>query len=582
MPTTRVLAGAAALALLVPSPARADLVRIIDGKTIEGKATLSSKKWTVKLWKGKSVTFAESEVKFVEKGECSWEAAARMAKEIPADASDALYVEKHLEIARYLKDRRQYSADMAELEMKEYEAVLKKAPEHDEARTGLGHVKWGQWWFKNEKERDSFRKGAPPAQMEPLGFQKYKKTGMWESKEDVEAMDAGKVKYKGKWLTEDEKKAAQGYVKDDKGAWVLARDLQARKTTEEVEKQLGKKPETVTSSTHFLIVSWLNAGETAGLKALFEKTYEEHRRTLGVPVPKEEDGEDDMFPEPITVYMLVDGDLKDKWVDTYGKGQGWNDAQVEFYKKGGGWHSMSPAPYMLSSGKKAEKNRARDTDGDLEVARSNHTSQIGRLILDRLRGGGQPAWLMEGNAFLAEIRANESAECCYVGMTQYREQTPPKEGSKAKYFDYMKKQLGSSLDRPFRQLLTLELNYLDWSDAVKSWSLLEFLAATNPAALNKLVTLPMGDVEEILPAHVDAAIKAMVPKDPAAAPIKKDEGAPPTAPIKVRGPGAMAVSPGSKEERAVNGARGEALLLAATGKDIEVLEAEWKAWILKK
>jgi hypothetical protein len=53
--------------------------------------------------------------------------------------------------------------------------------------------------------------------MEPLGYVKYRKTGMWEVKEDVEAMDAGKIRFKGKWMTEDEKKAAQGYVKDEKG-----------------------------------------------------------------------------------------------------------------------------------------------------------------------------------------------------------------------------------------------------------------------------------------------------------------------------------------------------------------------------
>ena len=119
------LAGAFAALLLSVPPARADLVMLHDGKVVEGKAALSSKKWTVKGFKGKSTTYAESEVKFVEKGECSWDAAARMAKEIPGDASDDLFVKGHLEIARYLKERRQYSPEMSELEAKEYEAVIK-------------------------------------------------------------------------------------------------------------------------------------------------------------------------------------------------------------------------------------------------------------------------------------------------------------------------------------------------------------------------------------------------------------------------------------------------------------------------
>jgi hypothetical protein len=582
------LAGAAAGLLLAVPPARADLVLLHDGKTVEGKATLSSKKWTVKGYKGKSTTYAESEVKFREPGECTWDVAARMVKEIPADASDELFVAEHLKVARYLKERRVYAPETVELEMKEYEAVLKKAPDNEESHAGLGHIKWGQWWFKNEKDRDAFRKGdarSSNAVMEPLGYVRYKKTGMWESKEDIEAMEAGKTRFKGKWMTEDEKKAAQGYVKDEKGGWVLARDLTARKAIEDVEKQLGEKPTTVTSSRHFLLITWLNTGDTAQLKELFEKTYEDHRKLLGVPAPKEEEGDDDMFPEPITVYVLVDGNRKNKWVETYGKNMGWPPDLIDHRtKQGAGWHDAGPAPYMLSSGDPGEKNRARNEDGDMQVARSTHTSQIGRLILDRMRGGNHPAWLMEGNAFLAEIREAETADCCYASMTKYREQTADKRGTKARYYDFMKAQISNGLDRPLRQLFTLELNYLDWADAVKCWSFLEYLVFTYPDALHQMVKAPMVDVEEILPAHVEAAVKAMKPKDPAAAlPGKpKDDGSLPTGPIKVSGPGAMAITEGSKEQRAVAGARSEAWISKFVGKDLDALETEWRLWIQKK
>ena len=43
-------------------------------------------------------------------------------------------------------------------------------PENVEARTGLGHKRWGQWWFTSEKELEKFRKNEPPARMEPLGY----------------------------------------------------------------------------------------------------------------------------------------------------------------------------------------------------------------------------------------------------------------------------------------------------------------------------------------------------------------------------------------------------------------------------
>ncbi len=592
----RIVAAGVAAALLASSPARADLIRLIDGRTVEGKVSRSGGKVTVKGFKGKSSSYAESEVKFTEAGECSWDVAARMVREIPADASDTLYIERHLQVARYLKERRPYCPDLVELESKEYDAVLKRAPENEESRVGLGHVKWGKWWFKSEREKDAFRKGALANVMEPLGYVKYKKTGMWELQEDVVALEAGKVKFKGRWMTPDEKKEADGYVKDEKGAWVLKRDVDDRKRKEEIAATLGTrklggkeekdKPPTVTSSRHFRLISWFSTGETAQLKELAEKTYAAHRELLGIPLPKEEEGGDDLFSDPIDVFLLIDGLRKEWWIQTFAKNFGWNDELISHRMGEGaaGWVGLQPYPYLLLAGSKPEKNRERDTEHDFERARAQLASDVGIIVLDRIRGG-VPAWMYEGNAFLAEIRMNETAECCHSTMTKYREEVAAKQGSKAKYYDFMKKQIGAGLDRTLRQLFTLDLNFLDWADSVKCWSFLEFLAANYQAEFRALVQAPIGDVDEILPAHVDAAIQARKFKDPAAAPAdapkEKDEGPIPTGPIQVRGAGAATITEGSKEARAVQGARSEAWLANIVKRDLDTLEKEWKAWILK-
>jgi hypothetical protein len=575
----------AAVLLAAAAPARADLIRLFDGKTVEGKATLGGNKWTVKGYKGKSTTYAASEVKFREAGDCSWEVSAKMVKEIPSDASDALFVEKHLEVARYLKDRRQYCPEMEELELKEYEAVLKKAPENEDARVGLGHVKWAQWWFRNEKDRDKKRKDAPASEMEPLGFVKYKKTGMWETKEDAEAMDAGKVKFKGKWMTEDEKKAAQGYVKDEKGGWVLARDVKDRERAQEVEKTLGEKPGTVVSSQDFRFISWLSVGETAQLKDTAEKAYAWTRDIFGYPMGTAENPGEDLFPEPIDVFLLVDGKRKDKWLDAFGSAYGMDASVIDFRKKGSGWHAMSPMPYFLSSGKPAEKNRQRDTEGDMNVAGSHVCSMVGRIVLDRIRPGNQiPPWLGEAAGLLTEIRFHETADCCYVTESKYREEVANKEGSRAKYFDFMKKQVAAGLDRSMLEIFSLELNNLDWADSVKAWCFLDFLWEKNPTEFRELVRHPLPEVDMVTPPQVAAAIKAHKPKDPAAAPIgkQKDEGEVPKEPVKVRGPGAVEITEGSPLERARNAAAAEQWLLETMKKDAATLEKEWKAWLLTK
>jgi hypothetical protein len=572
------------LALAAPA-ARADLVRLFDGKTVEGKVSRSGGKVTVKGYKGKSTTYAASEVKFVEEAKCTWEVASDMAKAIPGDASDALFVDKHLEIARYLKERRVYGAELQELETKEYEAVLRKSPDNDEARTGLGHVKWGTWWFKNDAERDKFRKNAPAADMEPKGFVKYKKTGMWEVKEDVEALEAGKVKFRGRWMTEDEKKEAEGYVKDEKGSWILKRDMVDRERSQEMEKAVGEKPVAVMSNDRFRLVSWFPVAETAQLKELATKTYAAHKELLGNPNAAPGAEEEVLFVDPIEVFLVVTADRREKWVKAFGKNFGWTDELVN-HRMGdgvGGFEGFSPYAYFLCSGRRVEKNRERDAEEDLERAKETVTSYVGIVMLERIRGNDMPGWLYEANSLLAEIRNNETASCTHSSMTKYREEVANKQGSKAKYFDFMKQQVTGGLDRSLLQIFSLELNNVDWADAVKCWSFLEFLIARYKPEYQELMRRPIAGVEEIQPIHVDAAVKARKPKDPAAAPLPgkepKDEGAIPTAPIKVEGPDAAAITEGSKEERAIWAAKSEAWIVSVLKKDLATLEAEWKAWV---
>ena len=218
----------------------------------------------------------------------------------------------------------------------------------------------------------------------------------------------------------------------------------------------------------------------------------------------------------VDVYLLVDKKRKDRWLESIGAGLGYEPTSIEFYRKGSGWHRIAPTAHLVSSGKETEKNRQRDVEEDYEVAAEHVTSMIGRAVLDRIRPGGHPAWLAEASGFLTEVKFNETANCCYVSETKYREEIAGKDGSKQKYFEFMKGQVASGLDRPLRQIFTLELNYLDWADTVKSWSFVEFLREKHPAQLKELMRRPFPEIDQITPEHVAAAIQAMKPKDPAA------------------------------------------------------------------
>ena len=125
-----------------------------------------------------------------------------------------------------------------------------------------------------------------------------------------------------------------------------------------------------------------------------------------------------------------------------------------------------------------------------------------------------------------------------------------------------------------------------WKVAPPSMTFLEFLNASYRTEFLALLKAPLLQVEEISPAHIQAAIDAKVSKDPAAAAgdgsKPKERGKAPDHPVKVSGPGAQQVTEGSPEERAVKAAVAERWLADAFKRDLATLEKEWKEWILKK
>ncbi len=584
MHRTRAAVVATACLLVLPSVARADLVRLIGGEWVEGKAQ-QGRDGSVKIkgYKGKAYTYPASEVKVIEPAELSWDVYAKRLRAISPTATDDEWVEEHLKLTRYLQERMQYCADLKELVDKEYDTILRKAPECEEARVGLGHVKWAGKWFKSPADRDKYRKSAPAAEMEALGFVKYKKTGLWEVKEDVEAMEAGKEKYQGKWMTPDDVKIAKGYVKNEKGEWVYAKDLRAQQRGKDVDEKLGEKPETTQVSDHFLFVSWHDASETAQLKDLAERAYAWWLKDVLGETP--DDGKPRaVFDGEIEVFAVVDPKRKEKWLDTFGRDFGYGDEVVDHRKKhGAGWHGVVP-PHFFISGKETEKNRPRNPEEDYENTAGSVASMVGRILLDASRGVQSPPWLHEANAFLTEIEFHESADHAYVSKTQYREQVADKQGSKTKYLDFVKTQVQQRLDRPFRVIFTMDLNRLDWADSMKAWSLLKFLLAEHRAKFREMLVTPMLQPEFITPAQIEAALVGAKPKDPAE--LKdfkaKDEGAVPTANLILMGPGAITVLPDSKEDRARRGAYSEAWLEAGIGKPITDIENDWKTWILNQ
>ncbi len=576
---TRVPAACAAAAcalLLLGGGARADRIGTIDGKVYEGTVTRGRDAISVRLRDGKTVKVPLSEMKYHEVAELSWKVFERMRAAVAADAPD--FVQRQMELAVFCRENL-----LEDLMRKCYEAVLQKEPAHREAHLGLGEVEFAGRWFKNEKGRDDFRKSAPADAMTAAGFVKYK--GLWTLKEDADRLEKGLKLYRGKWMTEDEIQEVKGFVRGKDGKWLYEADVKASTRTGEVEKILGEKPPSVMVSPHFRFVSWFPVGETARFKEKAEKAYAWIRKEFGLKVARNpEDEEDDLFSDPIEVFALVTGERKDKWLDAFGPGYGFDAAAIDWHRKGVGWHRLTPGPYFILGGSKTEKNRGRSAEEDQAHAESQLTSMVGRIALDRIRGGQAGMdWLGEAVGFLTEIQFNETADCCYVSQSKYREEVVNKSGSRAKYWDFAKAQMVKRVDRSLREIFCLELNRLDWADTIKAWAFLDYLRTRYAKEFRSLMQAPFLQPEEITPDQIRAALNAVRPKDPADAakpdPRRKKEAETPVPEAPIRLAGAQ-ITEGSREERAVRSAACELWLKVALGKDLPAIEAEFKDWVI--
>src|SRR3990170_907170 len=154
----------------------ADVVHLTTGGKVEGKVTDLGSELKVE-GPIATATISKDRVVSIERKETSYEAYLNKLSELKADD-----LEGHYQLALWCKDK-----NLGTQARKEFEAVIRIDPDHENARKELGYVK-----------------------------------------------------YDGKWMTEDEAKMAQGYVKY-KGAWFKKEDYEVRK---EYDDKIAKQKKT--------------------------------------------------------------------------------------------------------------------------------------------------------------------------------------------------------------------------------------------------------------------------------------------------------------------------------------------------
>jgi hypothetical protein len=125
----------------IAAPAFADVVHLVDGRSIEGRVVSVADGIVTIEGRFGNMTLKATDVVSIERGETEWEQAERIAREqfetlAPGTAPDAI-----LEGARRCRD-----ADLLELEDELIKRILARRPDHAATRKFMGQVRHdGRW-----------------------------------------------------------------------------------------------------------------------------------------------------------------------------------------------------------------------------------------------------------------------------------------------------------------------------------------------------------------------------------------------------------------------------------------------------
>ncbi len=215
-----------ALLVFLATSALADVVRLKNGKVVEGKITAeTADSIEIEAAFGK-MKIPRADVVAVEKGDTPLEALAKKRKSLAKDDAEGR-VDLALE-AKRLKKKPLCDELLDE--------ALAIDPKNVRANELKGRVLWKDR-FVTPEEKAKLEKDALAEEMRAKGLVEHE--GRFVTPEEKDKLEHGFVLKDGKWVNEAEAKAADGLVKVD-GAWVPAKDAWADRMVVSAKKALEK------------------------------------------------------------------------------------------------------------------------------------------------------------------------------------------------------------------------------------------------------------------------------------------------------------------------------------------------------
>ncbi len=439
---------AAILAALPGDALLADIVRMRDGREIEGKVVEQSpSKVVVQTPYGKQ-SFNRSEVASIE------------IKETPTEVYDKRYAALKRDDLAAVLDLAQFASDnnLRSQAQTLFKLALTLDPENETSRRALGYLRFKDGWYTKaeiEKMTDA----------ENVAKGLVKRNGRWVSKEEAEKIDRSPRGRAAGQLTEpedDDAMIAKGYVKEN-GKWVHKDDKERKQVARRIEDALAVTP-SVMLSTRFQFVA---LDEESRAKAMSDFAEEVHGN---VSLFLSDNPRQTYWFGRAKVYILNSRNSYQDFVTTILPEFISDPESRKLALNSGGMHSDHQQPPFACS--------LIETDKPFE---SRIAHNVGHFCLAQFIGRPAPPWLSEGFAEHVEIvKSGEAATHCTT-KTTYGDrggEIAEKASSSKNWKDLLKESVLVAEDTPLDAMKGLDLNSLDFLHLSKSWSLVHWWSET--------------------------------------------------------------------------------------------------------
>jgi hypothetical protein len=464
LPWRGALLGAAAVALL-GGPARADVVTLKGGKTLEGKVVEQDADHVV------------VETTFDGRREVPRAEVVKVDTTVPP-------------LREQLAFRLAGAADVAALTdlaawakgkgfQKEVDDVWRKVvaldPRNAKAHKALGHVRVGDAWLTPEEKAEADR-AAEEAAQRAKGLVPYE--GRWVTPTEKEALEKGLVRDGDEWVTEAEFHRRRGERAVD-GRWVRVGEAEGRARGQALSKAIGEEVQALWGP-HVDLFHDLSAQEGAACLDAAEKAAGAFLRLMR-PVPA--DRLDDLR---IEVFCANKAPTYARYVERFAE-----EAQV-----------ARIAPQFESWASQASKARSfwwphpvaacgqylfPNTLAVLQSAVAHNVTQI-LLVRYRFNVRFSSQWLTEGLAYHVEMATLGRSLTFTIGRAGIGGGGDPAAWQdSAKWRDLLKAQALAGGDTPFPRLARARADGFSLPDLVKAWSVVDLLVAIDPAKFKAFV-----------------------------------------------------------------------------------------------